>query len=43
MAEGDVGVGEPLHLVAAVVKLGDGAGAGGFKIVDVGAAQGEEG
>ena len=31
MAEGGVGVGEPLRLVAAVVELGDGA------------AQGEEG
>ena len=43
MAEGGVGVGEPLRLVAAVVELGDGADALGLKSVDVGAAQGEEG
>ena len=30
MAEGGVGVGEPLRLVAAVVELGDGAGALGL-------------
>ncbi len=43
MAEGGVGVGEPLRLVAAVVELGDGAAALGLKSVDVGAARGEEG